>query len=66
LRRGREIVYEGKVGTLKPDYYADLIVLSDDYFTVPDDSIRSLTSVLTMVGGRIVYAGAEYSELDQP
>jgi predicted amidohydrolase YtcJ len=46
---------EGKIGVLAPGRYADLIVLSADYFTVPEDEIRSLTSVFTMVGGRTVY-----------
>jgi len=55
-----------KVGSLEPDNYADLIVLSDDYFAVPEDDIRTITSVLTLVGGRVVYAGAEYAGLDQP
>lgn len=45
----------GKVGSLEPGKYADLIVLSKDYFAVPGDEIRTLTSVLTMVGGKIVY-----------
>ena len=57
---------EGKVGALELDKYADLIVLSKDYFANPDDEIRTLTSVLTLVIGSIVYAGAEYAGLDQP
>ena len=35
-----------------------MVVLSDDYFNtarVPDDAIRKLTSVLTVVGGRVVH-----------
>jgi len=55
-----------KVGTLEPDNSADLIVLSKDYFAVPEDEIRTLTSVLMLVVGRIVYAAAEYAGLDQP
>lgn len=54
------------MGSLEPENYADLIVLSKDYFAVPEDEIRTLTSVLTLVDGRIVYAGAEYAGLDQP
>ena len=57
---------EGKVGTLEPDNFADLIVLSNDYFAVPEDEIRTLTSVLTLVDDRIVFAAAEYAGLDQP
>jgi cytosine/adenosine deaminase-related metal-dependent hydrolase len=55
---------EDKIGTLEVGKYADLIVLSDDFFTVPEDDIRTLTSVLTIVDGRIVYADAEYTGLD--
>lgn len=51
-------------GTLAPGYYADLAVLSDDYLTVPADRIPALTSVLTVVGGRIVYGAAEHAPLD--
>jgi hypothetical protein len=57
---------EGEVGALEPDKYADLIVLSKDYFAVLEDEIRTLSFVLTLVGGNIVYAGAEYAGLDQP
>jgi len=44
-----------KVGSIERGKYADLIVLSKDYFTVPEDEIRTLTSVLTIVGGRIAW-----------
>jgi len=57
---------EHKIGSLEVGKYADLIVLSADYFTVPEDDIRMLTSVLTIVNGRIVYADSEYAGLDHP
>lgn len=47
---------DGRLGELRPGYHADLAVLSDDYFAVPDDSIKDITSVLTMVGGNVVYS----------
>jgi predicted amidohydrolase YtcJ len=46
---------ENRLGSLQPGYHGDLIVLSDDYFSVPDDKVKDLKSVLTMVDGRIVY-----------
>jgi predicted amidohydrolase YtcJ len=49
------ILQEGRVGSLEPGKHADLIVLSEDYFTVPEDNIRTITSVLTIVGGEIVF-----------
>ena len=42
---------------------ADLVVLSDDYLSVPDDEIRTLHAVLTIIGGEIVHAAAEFADL---
>ncbi len=51
----------GKKGTLAPGRLADLAVLTDDYFNVPDEAIKSIESVLTVVGGNIVHATGEFS-----
>jgi predicted amidohydrolase YtcJ len=51
---------EDKLGSIEPGKYGDVVVLSDDYFDskkVPDEDIRRLKSVLTVVGGRVVYNG---------
>ena len=53
-------------GTLAPGRYADLAVLSADFLTVPEDEIRAITSVLTVMGGRIVHAAGDFAELDPP
>jgi predicted amidohydrolase YtcJ len=48
---------EADLGTIEPGKYADMAVLSADYFdanAVPDDAIKSITSVLTLVGGQTV------------
>lgn len=42
-------------GSIEAGKLADLVVLSDDYLTVPEDKIREISSVITIVGGRIVY-----------
>ena len=55
---------DGRIGALEPGRLADLIVLCDDYFRVPVDHIRTLTSVLTMVGGRVVYGEGRYASLE--
>ena len=44
-------------GTLEPGKFADLAVLSADYMTAPVKEIGKIRSVLTMVGGKVVYAG---------
>ena len=47
----------GKKGQIKEGQLADLAVLSDDYFSVPEDAIQDITSVLTIVGGKAVAWG---------
>ncbi len=42
-------------GSLEPGKLADLVVLTDDYLTVPEDKIREISAVMTIVGGKIVY-----------
>jgi hypothetical protein len=54
---------EDKKGTITPGKWADLALLSDDYMAIPEDRISSITSVLTMVGGRIVYGAGPYADL---
>jgi len=55
LRRGR----------LMPGMLADLAVLSDDYFSVALSSVAQIQSVLTMVGGRVVYAAAPFEGMER-
>jgi predicted amidohydrolase YtcJ len=53
---------EGQLGTIEPGKYADLAVLSADYFdesAVPDEAIKNVRSLLTLVGGQIVYGDAD-------
>ena len=50
-------------GTLEAGKWADLAVLSSDYMTVPVAEIGRIESVLTMVGGTVVYAAGGYREL---
>lgn len=45
-------------GSIEPGKWADLVVLSDDYLTVPEDKIPSIRVSMTMAGGRIVYERA--------
>ena len=54
---------EDKVGSIEPGKYADLAVLSADYLTIPADKIKDLVSILTIVGGKPVYAAADYQSL---
>jgi predicted amidohydrolase YtcJ len=56
---------DGKRGSLARGKLADLAVLTKDYLTVPTGEIGGIESVLTMVGGRIVYAADPYAQLEE-
>ena len=53
-------------GSIAPGQYADFTALSADYFEVPDDEIRDIASVLTVVDGKVVYGAEEFSQLAPP
>jgi predicted amidohydrolase YtcJ len=53
---------EDVIGTIEPGKYADLAVLSGDYFderAVSDDDIKQIRSVLTIVDGRVVHGNPD-------
>ncbi|MBW8804673.1 MAG: amidohydrolase [Catenulisporales bacterium] len=50
-------------GSLEPGMLADFAVLSADYFSVPDTELAALESVLTVVGGRVVYESGPFTRL---
>ena len=54
---------EEKKGAVKPGQLADLAILSADYFSIPEEEIKRLESMLTIVGGKIVYAAGPFSKL---
>lgn len=51
-------------GSLEVGKLADLAVLSADYLTVPVAEIGRLQSVLTMLGGRVVFASGSFAPLE--
>jgi predicted amidohydrolase YtcJ len=53
----------GKKGQIKAGQLADLAVLSDDYFAVPESEIAHLRSVLTVLGGKVVYGEGDFGPL---
>ncbi|MEI9810497.1 MAG: amidohydrolase family protein [Bacteroidota bacterium] len=50
-------------GRIMKGQYADFAVLNEDYFTIPDEDIKSIQSVLTIVNGKVVYGDREYKAL---
>ena len=45
---------EGNIGSIKPGLLADMLVLDRDYLTVPEDEIKEIVPIATIVGGKIV------------
>ncbi len=57
---------EEKKGSLMPGQLADVAVLSKDFFSVPEAEIQTIESVLTLVGGRVVFASQDFAALAPP
>ena len=57
---------EGKKGALKVGQLADLAVLSADYMNIPEDEIKDLTSVLTVLGGQVVHGEGPFRTHSPP
>jgi predicted amidohydrolase YtcJ len=50
-------------GTLAVGQYADVVILPKDYFSMDVEKIKNLESSLTIVNGKVVYAGPEFKPL---
>jgi predicted amidohydrolase YtcJ len=53
---------QGKKGQIKAGQLADLALLSDDYFSVPENEIVGIRSVLTILGGKVVHGNGDYAK----
>jgi len=54
---------EGEKGVLAVGRVADLALLSGDLMTVPEEDIKGLHSVLTLVGGKVAHAAGPFTAL---
>lgn len=57
---------QGKKGRIEKDQLADTVVLSKDYFSVPEEEIKGIESVMTIVDGKVVYAAGHFTPLAPP
>jgi predicted amidohydrolase YtcJ len=51
-------------GSLEVGKLADLAVLSADYLSVPVDEVGDIESLLTMLGGEVVYAAGGFARVE--
>lgn len=52
---------EDKVGSIDEGKLADIVVLSDNVLTVPDEKLKKMSSHLTILGGKIVHAAGRFA-----
>jgi predicted amidohydrolase YtcJ len=57
---------DAEKGTLEVGKLADFALLSADYLSVPEEEIRGLESLLTVVGGKVVHGAGDYAPLAPP
>jgi predicted amidohydrolase YtcJ len=55
---------EGKKGRIEAGQFADLIVPDRDFFACAEDEIAGTMSLLTVVGGKVVYGAGEFASFD--
>jgi len=60
---GYALLKDKTKGSIQLGSVADLVVLSKDYFSVPDDEIHAITSDMTILDGKIVWADKEFKAL---
>ncbi|MBI4463692.1 MAG: amidohydrolase family protein [Acidobacteria bacterium] len=51
----RYMLRENEVGNLQPGYFADLMVLDRDYFTVAEEQLDRIKVLMTVLGGKITW-----------
>ncbi|SNS47637.1 hypothetical protein SAMN05444352_108153 [Pseudomonas japonica] len=54
---------QGRKGQIKVGQLADVAVLSADFFSVEEEAIKWIESVLTVVGGKVVYGAGDFGPL---
>lgn len=55
---------EGRKGGIRPGQHADLVALSSDYFSIPDEELKNLEADMTLVAGKIVYGKGDFKDFD--
>ncbi|RZL03914.1 MAG: amidohydrolase [Rubrivivax sp.] len=54
----------GKKGRIEAGMFADLVVPDRDFFSCPESDIADTTALLTVVGGKVVYAAGDFATHD--
>jgi predicted amidohydrolase YtcJ len=60
---GYQLIRENSKGKIQKGYFADLVILNKDYFTIPEEEIKYLTSELTIIDGKIVWGDGIFTSI---
>ncbi|MBI4456048.1 MAG: amidohydrolase family protein [Acidobacteria bacterium] len=56
---------EKEVGSLENGKFADLIVVDQDFFEVPEKELSNIKILMTVLGGQVIYAAPEFGPVDR-
>jgi predicted amidohydrolase YtcJ len=51
------VLRQNLLGSLEAGKWADMVILDKDFMTVSDDEIGKITSLMTIVGGKVIHDG---------
>ncbi|RYY12944.1 MAG: hypothetical protein EOO04_32745 [Chitinophagaceae bacterium] len=60
---GYALIKEQLKGKIQKGYFADLVILDKDYFSIPEDAIKTIVSKLTILDGKVVYGDKDYKSV---
>ena len=61
-QNGANYVLKGdRLGSIEPGKLADLVVLDRDYMTIPEEEISETRSLMTLLGGKLVFLHPDFS-----
>ena len=55
------ILKPDKLGSIEPGKLADLIIIDRDYMTVPEEQISEIRSLMTMLGGKLIFLNTDFA-----
>ncbi|MBI4446343.1 MAG: amidohydrolase family protein [Acidobacteria bacterium] len=62
MNGARYVLKEKQIGSLEPGKFADLVIINEDYMTMPEDKISEIETALTMMGGKVIYLHPAFAQ----
>jgi hypothetical protein len=56
---------EKEVGSLEEGKFADFVVIDRDYFSVPENEIEDLQVLMTVLGGKVIFAAPSFGPVQR-